>query len=177
MKKCRKVQIYANHLILFHNEDGEANWVRPSKQVEVVAKNELPGRTLATPAFSNGAMYLRTDEHLYKFAKGVTAVGHVGARDQHVLHRKSRDCVGTPGRFLLRSSSFDTIKWISWSLRSTRPWACGRKVKKLAWILLDTPTFGNEYRRVPVIFGRYCGHSGVYDESANVGLSIRLPPT
>ncbi len=60
--------IFANNLILFLNEDGEAIWVRTSKEFEVVAKNEVPGRTLATPAFSDGAMYLRTDEHLYRIA-------------------------------------------------------------------------------------------------------------
>lgn len=60
--------IYANNLILFLNEDGEATWVRPSREFEVVAKSEVPGRTLATPGFSGGAMYLRTDEHLYKIA-------------------------------------------------------------------------------------------------------------
>jgi hypothetical protein len=32
-----------------------------------LGKNTVPGRTLATPAFSDGAMYLRTDETLYKF--------------------------------------------------------------------------------------------------------------
>lgn len=60
--------VYANSLILFLNEDGAATWVRPSREFEVVAKSEVPGRTLATPAFSNGAMYLRTNEHLYKIA-------------------------------------------------------------------------------------------------------------
>ena len=61
--------IYANGLILFLDENGVATWVRPSREFEEVAKSEVPGRTLATPGFSNGAMYLRTDEHLYKIAK------------------------------------------------------------------------------------------------------------
>ena len=60
--------VYVNGRILFLNENGLASWVEPNHQFTIVGKNELPGRTLATPAFSDGAMYLRTDEHLYKFA-------------------------------------------------------------------------------------------------------------
>ena len=61
--------IFANDRILFLNEDGLATWVKPGQKFEVLGKNEVPGRTLATPAFSGGAMYLRTDEYLYKFAE------------------------------------------------------------------------------------------------------------
>jgi len=61
--------IFANRRILFLNETGEATWVQPGKQFAILGRNELPGRTLATPAFAGGAMYLRTDEHLYKFAE------------------------------------------------------------------------------------------------------------
>ena len=41
--------------------------MKPGKQFTVLGKNSLPGRTLASPAFVDGAMYLRTDEKLYKF--------------------------------------------------------------------------------------------------------------
>jgi hypothetical protein len=51
------------------NETGLATWVKPGKAFAVMGKNELPGRTLATPAFSDGAMYLRTDENLYRIGK------------------------------------------------------------------------------------------------------------
>lgn len=61
--------ILANGRILFLNETGLATWVKPEKKFEQLGKNEVPGRTLATPAFLDGAMYLRTDEHLYKIAK------------------------------------------------------------------------------------------------------------
>jgi outer membrane protein assembly factor BamB len=60
--------VYANGKILFLNEIGLATWVEPGHEFKSLGENELPGRTLATPAFSNGAMYLRTDETLYKFA-------------------------------------------------------------------------------------------------------------
>jgi outer membrane protein assembly factor BamB len=61
--------IFVNDRILFLSEDGEATWVKPGRKFEVLGKNTVPGRTLATPAFSEGAMYLRTDTHLYKVAE------------------------------------------------------------------------------------------------------------
>ena len=60
--------IFANGHILLLSEEGVATWIRPGREFEIVTKSEVPGRTLATPAFWNGAMYLRTDEHLYKIA-------------------------------------------------------------------------------------------------------------
>lgn len=61
--------IFANGRVLFLNETGLATWIKPGKTLEVLGKNEVPGKTLATPAFSGGAMYLRTDDTLYKFAE------------------------------------------------------------------------------------------------------------
>jgi outer membrane protein assembly factor BamB len=61
--------IFVNGRILFLNETGVATWVAPGPEFKVLGTNELPGRTLATPAFAGGAMYLRTDETLYKFAE------------------------------------------------------------------------------------------------------------
>ena len=46
----------------------EATRMIADPDFEVLGTNEVPGRTLATPAFSRGAMYLRTDEFLYKIA-------------------------------------------------------------------------------------------------------------
>lgn len=60
--------IYANGAILFLDEDGVATWVADAETFTAVRKNEVEGRTLATPAFSEGAIYLRTDQYLYKFA-------------------------------------------------------------------------------------------------------------
>ena len=59
--------VFANGLILFLDEDGHAHWVKPAKSFKVVQKNEVTGRTFATPAFVDGAMYLRTDKALLKF--------------------------------------------------------------------------------------------------------------
>ncbi len=60
--------IFVNGRVLFLAENGLATWVELGKKFKVLGKNSVPGRTLATPAFSEGAMYLRTDEHLYKFS-------------------------------------------------------------------------------------------------------------
>jgi outer membrane protein assembly factor BamB len=59
--------IFVNGRILFLDEDGVATWVEPGREFKVLGKNEVDGRTLATPAFANGAMYLRTDKVLFKF--------------------------------------------------------------------------------------------------------------
>ena len=61
--------IFVNGRVLFLAENGLATWVQVGQKFAVLGKNSVPGRTLATPAFSEGAMFLRTDEHLYKFVK------------------------------------------------------------------------------------------------------------
>lgn len=58
--------VFANARVLFLNESGVATWVKTGKDFVNLGINEVPGRTLATPAFADGAMYLRTDEALYK---------------------------------------------------------------------------------------------------------------
>lgn len=58
--------IFANGRVLFLNESGRAVWVDAAKEFHEVQVNTVPGRTLATPAFAHGAMFLRTDEHLYR---------------------------------------------------------------------------------------------------------------
>lgn len=58
--------ILAAGRILFLDENGRAVWVEASREFREVQKNSIPGRTLATPAFADGAMFLRTDEHLYR---------------------------------------------------------------------------------------------------------------
>lgn len=61
--------IYANGRVLFLSETGVATWVKTGREFESLGTNEVPGRTFATPGFAGGAMYLRTDEALYKIAK------------------------------------------------------------------------------------------------------------
>ncbi len=61
--------VYANGRILLMNENGKAVWLKASKEFELLETNEIPGRTFATPAFVGPAMYLRTDEALYKITQ------------------------------------------------------------------------------------------------------------
>lgn len=52
--------------IYFFNETGVATVAAPGREFEELAVNKLPGRTLATPALAEGALYLRTESHLYR---------------------------------------------------------------------------------------------------------------
>lgn len=61
--------VFVNDHILFLSEDGMATWVKPTKEFEVVGKNQITGRTFATPAFFKNSMFLRTDEHLMKISQ------------------------------------------------------------------------------------------------------------
>jgi outer membrane protein assembly factor BamB len=63
--------VFANGRVLFLNESGLATWVQRGKKFTMLGKSEVPGRTLATPAFSDAAMYLRTDQHLYKVSQKI----------------------------------------------------------------------------------------------------------
>lgn len=69
--------VFVNDHVLFLSEDGVASWVKPSKEYTLVGKNEITGRTFATPAFYKDSMYLRTDEALLK----ISAEGSVGSNE------------------------------------------------------------------------------------------------
>jgi outer membrane protein assembly factor BamB len=60
--------VLANGFVLFLDENGLSHYVKPAKTFEVVQKNEVTGRTFATPAFVGEAMFLRTDKALLKIA-------------------------------------------------------------------------------------------------------------
>lgn len=61
--------VYANGRILIMNENGKAVWLKAGKEFETLGSCEVPGRTFATPAFVGNAMYMRTDEALYKMVQ------------------------------------------------------------------------------------------------------------
>jgi outer membrane protein assembly factor BamB len=58
--------VFANGNIYAQNETGVTTVFKHGAKYEEVAVNKLQGRTLATLAISNGAIYLRTDEHLFR---------------------------------------------------------------------------------------------------------------
>ncbi len=51
--------------VYFTNEGGEVIVMRAAREAEILARNPLEERVLASPAISNGRLYLRTDEHLF----------------------------------------------------------------------------------------------------------------
>ncbi|MBI1913364.1 MAG: PQQ-binding-like beta-propeller repeat protein [Planctomycetes bacterium] len=53
------------HLYSF-DEEGKASVLRPGPKFELLARNSLDGRVLASPAVAGRALFLRTDGHLYR---------------------------------------------------------------------------------------------------------------
>jgi outer membrane protein assembly factor BamB len=54
--------------IYFLNGQGNCSVVKASPKLEVIATNELKETTLSTPAISGGALFVRTEERLYRFS-------------------------------------------------------------------------------------------------------------
>ena len=50
--------------IYFLSENGETVVMRAGRVAEVIARNTIDGRTLASPAISGGRLFLRTDDEL-----------------------------------------------------------------------------------------------------------------
>jgi outer membrane protein assembly factor BamB len=58
--------LYAEGRVYFFAQDGKATVVRAGRQFEKLAENQLQGAVVATPAIVDGAIYVRTDAHLYR---------------------------------------------------------------------------------------------------------------
>ncbi len=56
----------ADNRIYVNDENGKTFVFAPGKEYQELAVNELEGRTLSSLSFSGGAIYLRTDKHLYR---------------------------------------------------------------------------------------------------------------
>lgn len=61
--------ISAAGMAWFFADDGVTKLVRPGEQFEIVQKNELGEYTFASPAISNGRLFIRGEEHLYAIGK------------------------------------------------------------------------------------------------------------
>jgi outer membrane protein assembly factor BamB len=59
--------LYASGKVYFQSEDGTGVVVKAGKTFELVGKNPLGERTLASYAVADGALFIRTDKHLYRF--------------------------------------------------------------------------------------------------------------
>jgi len=57
--------VVADGKVYFTNEDGKTTVIEASRELKIIAENELDERTLASPAISGGLIFLRTDDHLY----------------------------------------------------------------------------------------------------------------
>jgi outer membrane protein assembly factor BamB len=58
--------VLAEGRVYFLNEEGTAYVVKADKEYELLATNELGERSLASPAVGDGALYLRTESHLWR---------------------------------------------------------------------------------------------------------------
>jgi hypothetical protein len=58
--------LYAEGRVYFFAQDGKTTVIRADRRFEKLAENQLEGRLVATPAIVDGAIFLRTDSHLYR---------------------------------------------------------------------------------------------------------------
>ena len=66
---CSASPTVAEGRIYFCGEDGKTAVVRAGKEFARLAENELEGRIKASLAIADGALFLRTDTHLYRIEK------------------------------------------------------------------------------------------------------------
>jgi outer membrane protein assembly factor BamB len=57
--------VSADGLVYLLNDDGVMNVVRPGHEFQRLAKNELGEKTFASPAISDGRIFLRGDKSLF----------------------------------------------------------------------------------------------------------------
>jgi len=62
--------VLAGGLVYMPNDDGVITVIKPGPTFEVVAKNQIGERMNASPAISNGKIYLRGDKHLFCVGEG-----------------------------------------------------------------------------------------------------------
>ena len=57
--------VYADGLVYFLNDKGVMNIVRPEREFQRVARNELGEKCFASPAVSGGRIFIRSESHLF----------------------------------------------------------------------------------------------------------------
>jgi outer membrane protein assembly factor BamB len=73
--------VEANGLVYFLSDEGVMTVVRPGKKYDEVAKNPLGERSFASPAISDGRMYLRGEHHLFAIeGAGPAAASSAGGK-------------------------------------------------------------------------------------------------
>ena len=58
--------VFVDSRIYFQNEEGVTTVLAPGPEFEVLARNRLDGVTLASMAVADGALFIRSDDHLYR---------------------------------------------------------------------------------------------------------------
>jgi outer membrane protein assembly factor BamB len=61
--------VSANGLVYFLNDKGEMNVIKPAREFVRVAQSQLGENAYASPAISEGQMFLRGDKHLFCIGK------------------------------------------------------------------------------------------------------------
>lgn len=61
--------VFAEGRIYFQNEAGVGSVVRAGRTFELLAKNDLGERTLASPAVTDGTLFLRSKSHLWRIGR------------------------------------------------------------------------------------------------------------
>jgi outer membrane protein assembly factor BamB len=61
--------LLADGKIYFQSEQGTTVILQAGKQFKLLAKNALDERSLATPAAADGALFIRTEDHLYRIGQ------------------------------------------------------------------------------------------------------------
>jgi outer membrane protein assembly factor BamB len=66
--------VSANGLVYFVNDDGVTHVVRPGPAYDLVARNEIGERTFASPAVSDGDLFIRGERSLFCIGRKATEV-------------------------------------------------------------------------------------------------------
>jgi outer membrane protein assembly factor BamB len=61
--------VFADGRLYFQNETGTGYVVKPGQTFELLAKNDLGERTLASYAVDDGALFIRGEKHLFRIGK------------------------------------------------------------------------------------------------------------
>ena len=62
--------LYVDGRVYFLSEEGVTTVIAPGKEFNLIATNSIDGWTLASMAVSNGSIFLRSMDHLYRFSAG-----------------------------------------------------------------------------------------------------------
>lgn len=90
---CSASPIYADGKIYIFGEKGRGVVVKPGKKFISLAENHLHERTLATPAVTDGALFIRTEGYLFRIGKpqaSSPAEGHMNPNQCHLTTRVPR---------------------------------------------------------------------------------------